>query len=147
MMRRIAGSDRARFLDMQRAFYNSPAVLAPIPEAFYARNFDEMMRSDVYLEGYILTSGGDDAGYALVSKSFSPEVGGPVAWIEELYVLPAFQGKGLGSAFLREFERHSGGKYARIRLEVEKENEGAVRLYTRLGFRWLQYDQMIKDFI
>ncbi|MEA5051533.1 MAG: GNAT family N-acetyltransferase [Oscillospiraceae bacterium] len=145
-MRKFLPGDRALFLSLQRAFYASPAVLSPVPDAYFDRNFDELMRSDVYMEGYLLEDGGAPAGYALVSKSWSPEAAGPVAWIEELYILPEFQGRGLGSAFLQAFERDSAGRYARIRLEVERENDGASRLYERLGFDRLAYDQLYKDF-
>ncbi len=144
-MRRIARGDRDFFLRCQREFYHSPAVLHPVPDAYYERNFDELMRADEYLEGYVLESGGAAAGYALVSKSFSPEAGGPIAWVEELYVLPAFQGRGLGGGFLREFEAANAGKYARIRLEIEDANTGAARLYARLGFEPLGYRQLCKD--
>ena len=34
---------------------------------------------------------------------------------------------------------------ARFRLEVERENEGAVRLYESLGFRFFEYDQMVLE--
>ena len=33
----------------------------------------------------------------------------------------------------------------RIRLEVTDANKGAIRLYERLGFRFLQYGQMVLD--
>ena len=33
----------------------------------------------------------------------------------------------------------------RFRLEVTRSNEKAVRLYERLGFTFLDYDQMILD--
>ena len=33
----------------------------------------------------------------------------------------------------------------RFRLEGTPANQGAARLYERLGFRFLQYDQMVLD--
>ena len=33
----------------------------------------------------------------------------------------------------------------RFRLEVTRSNEGAVRLYEKLGFSFLEYDQMVLD--
>ena len=72
-------------------------------------------------------------GYALTAKSFSQECGGQCVWVEELYVLPAYQGKGMGS---RVFELLNAyyPDCCRFRLEVEPENEGAARLYRRLGY-------------
>ena len=57
-----------------------------------------MMRSDVYVDGFLLQSdSGETMGYALVSKTFSQEPGGRAIWVEELSVLPEFRGQGLGS--------------------------------------------------
>ena len=39
-----------------------------------------------------------------------------------------------------------GGKVKRIRLEVGPENVGAIRLYERNGFDFLDYRQMIIDY-
>lgn len=36
------------------------------------------------------------------------------------------------------------GKAARLRLEAEPDNTGAIRLYKRLGFEELPYKQLIK---
>ena len=87
---------------------------------------------------------GTVAGYALLNKTFCHEVGGLTIWIEELYVTAAHQGKGLGTAFLSFVE--TAYHPARIRLEVEEENAGAVALYKRNGFEWLDYRQMVRDF-
>ena len=55
--------------------------------------------------------------------------------INNLAVLPQFRGRGMGSAVLRhvlEKARKLGG--TRATLEVRASNEGARRLYERLGF-------------
>lgn len=64
-------------------------------------------------------------------------------WIEELYVKEQFRGKGLGSEFISFVEKNFDFK--RLRLEVEKENVRAVKMYERNGLSFLEYDQMIKD--
>lgn len=142
-IRQVTEADRALFLEMSREFYASDAVLHDIDEAFHERTFSELMRADVYAEGFILSYGGVDCGYGLLAKSFSREAGGTVIWLEELYIRAAYRGKGLGSFFFRYVEENRPA--ARYRLEVEPENEGAVRLYERLGYRVLPYGQMIKE--
>ena len=67
-------------------------------------------------------------------------------WVEELYVRPQYQGRGLGGAFFRFLEETYAGQAARIRLEVEPDNDGARRLYGRVGFEELPYMQMCRDF-
>ncbi len=142
-MRKIKATDRDLFLTLSREFYNSSAVLHPIPEQFHENTFNELMKSDLYLDGYILEADGEAAGFALLNKMFCHEAGGLVIWIEELYVRPQFQRRGLGSAFFEWMQRSLPA--ARYRLEVEPENERACALYSRMGFEKLEYMQMHKD--
>ena len=95
---------------------------------------------------YIFESGGKVAGYALLAKTYSQEAGGLVMWIEEIYVMPEFRGNGIGKAFFSYILQNKPYGVKRFRLEVEKENAGAVRLYKSFGFKFLDYDQMIIDF-
>ncbi len=47
-----------------------------------------------------------------------------------------FRGRGIGTSLMREFERRARESGARrITLEVRTSNEGAIRLYRRLGYR------------
>ena len=47
--------------------------------------------------------------------------------------------------FFSFLEDELKGKIKRIRLEVGDENDGAKRLYERLGFEPLDYKQMVID--
>ena len=67
------------------------------------------------------------------------------AWIEELYVDSDFRGLGIGSRFFDFLKDEFKGKIKRLRLEVGDENEGAKKLYERLGFEFLDYRQMVID--
>ena len=81
----------------------------------------------------------------LLAKTFSQEAGGPVVWIEEIYIRPEYQGKGIGSRVFKKLDAMFDAGVYRLRLEVEKTNIRAVELYERQGYTWLAYDQMIKD--
>lgn len=146
MIRKIHKQDEADFLQLCKEFYTSDAVLHPVPESYHKATFDELMRSQDYAEGYLFEVEGKTAGYALLSKTFSQEVGGLVVWLEELYIRNAFQGKGLGSAFLAYLEENRPTQVKRFRLEVEPDNTGAVSLYKRKGYEVLGYMQMVKEF-
>ena len=63
---------------------------------------------------------------------------------EELYLKEEARGKGYGSRFF-EMVMKERTEIRRFRLEVSKANEKAVRLYRRLGFEFLDYDQMVLD--
>ena len=78
-------------------------------------------------------------------NSLRMEVGGMAAWIEELYIDEAFRNHGIGSKFFSFLSEELCGKIKRIRLEVGDENDGAKRLYERLGFEFLDYKQMVID--
>lgn len=143
MFRKIIESDREKYIEMAKAFYASPAVLHSVPAEYFERTFDEMMRSETYALGFIIEYEGKTAGYALLAKTFSQEAGGIVVWIEEIYLLPEFRNKGIGSAFL-EFVKNEIPA-ARYRLEAEPENERAKALYKRHGFEKLDYEQFNID--
>lgn len=143
MIRKLTPADRDCYLHFSELFYASDAVMTPVPRAFLERTFDELMRSDVYASGYMLEADGQPVGYALTAKTFSSEAGGMVVWIEELFILPEYRSRGLGSAFFTYLMEVAEPDAARFRLEVEEENEGAVRLYRRLGFERLPYDSMV----
>ena len=143
MIRKIEPSDKEIYFQLANEFYSSDAVLSPVPESHFENTFQELMRSDVYAEGFLLVSDGEVAGYALLAKTFSQEAGGLTVWIEELYVREQFRSRGLGSEFFSFLEEKIPAK--RYRLEIEPENERAVALYQHRGFKWLEYHQMVKE--
>lgn len=142
MIRKLTPQDEAVFIAMSEEFYASPAVEHAVPRDYHTRAFRELMRSDEYLEGYLLCDGETPAGYALLQKTYSREVGGLALWIDEIYLRPAFRGKGLAKEFFAFAETFGA---PRLRLEVEPENERAVALYGKLGYRYLEYRSMVKD--
>ena len=143
MFRRIKEEDRSLYYHYADLFYHTDAVNAPVPTENYERTFDEMMRSDVYLRGYIFEEEGRPCGFALLSKTFSQEAGGYSVTIEEIYIDPECRNKGYATEFFEYLKANSCAH--RLRIEVEDYNEGAKRLYERMGFELLPYLQMVID--
>lgn len=145
MVRKIKQEDKDIFMEFVKSFYNSDAVLQPIPEQYHINTFNELMRSDIYLSCYIFEYKDKPVGYALTTKSFSQEAGGIALWIDELFVLPGYRSKGLGTEFFSFLKQTIDPSVARIRLEVEPENKKALKLYNNLGLKKLPYLQMVKE--
>lgn len=141
-IRMMTKEDKSAVIDMMRVFYASPAVLSNGSEEIFANDVDNCVNDSPYLEGYIFEVAGVIQGYGMVAKSFSTEFGKPCMWIEDLYIKEEFRSVGIGSGFLNYIEE----KYpnAILRLEVEEDNESAVRVYEKCGFEVLPYMEMKK---
>ena len=136
--------DREQFLTMCRDFYSGDAVDHVIPPEHMQRTFDEILKQGPYLRGVMFEEDGVCAGYAQLSFTFSNEAGGKVVWLEEIYTLPQFRGRGIGGAFL-DWVRNEYPDVKRSRLEVCESNQGAANLYRRKGYEPLDYRQMVLD--
>lgn len=144
-IRDFVESDLQDYLRLSREFYNTGAVLHTVPEENFTRTFDACISGSPYTRGLALMLDNELAGYALISLTWSNEVGGICVLLEEAYISPKFQGRGLGSAFLSFAEREYGERARRLRLEVTHSNERAISLYERMGYQRFDYLQMIKD--
>ena len=146
MVRKVCEADRQLYISMAKSFYTSEAVCHEIPSEHFEIAFDEMMRSDVYMEGFILMDKEAPVGYANIAKTFSCEGGGLTVWIEEVFVYPEYRSKGFGKELFAFLEQHYGSALARMRLEITDSNKDAERLYKNIGFEPLDYRQMVKEF-
>mgnify|MGYP004442513979 FL=1 len=147
MIRKFVPEDREDYIRFSTEFYNSSAVDKPVPREHFEQGFDEMMRSDVYVQGYMLVCDGNNVGYCVTMKTYSVEAGGITIWIDELFVLEEYRSKGLGRELFKYIEENGDKKLRRIRLEVELENGRAISLYKKMGFEPAPYDGMRKTIL
>ena len=140
IIREMTKEDKASVLEMMRVFYASPAVLSNGSEEIFLNDIENCVNDSPYLEGYIFESEGNIQGYAMAAKSFSTEFGKPCIWIEDLYIKDDYRGLGIGSMFLEYIEEKYSDHF--LRLEVEEENERAVKVYEKSGFQVLPYMEM-----
>ena len=145
MVRKVTPQDKEMYLSLTEKFYQSDAVSHNIPLENRLKTWDEIMRSDEYADCYFVIKGGDVAGYMLLAYTFSQEAGGKTAWIEEIYILPEFRSMGLGNELFDFIKAEIEPDCARLRLEVEADNIRAKKLYKSLGFKQLEYEQMIRE--
>ena len=144
MIRDIRPEDREAFLSMVRQFYLSDAVEHQVDETNFVTTFDAAMNLSPYIRILILEEKGVPVGYAQLSFTYSNEAGGMAILIEELYISRTLRGRGMGRRFFAFLEQEYP-TVKRFRLEVQKDNVRAIRLYKELGYQSLRYKQMIKD--
>ncbi len=137
-------SMRDKVLPMVQEFYHSDAVCHPVKSAVLERTFEDAVSEDPVLEGYVLMEDEEIIGFGYTTIFYACEVGGRCMMFEELYLKKETRGKGYGSRFFQEVMKQHP-EVMRFRLEVTRSNEAAVRLYERLGFAFLEYDQMVLD--
>lgn len=143
--REPAAADMGTLAAMMDEFYHSDAVLHPIPTSHFGHTIRILAEGSPFAKAYLFEQEGEIAGYALLAVTWSNEAGGVTVWVDEVYVRPKFQGKGIGQAFFTFLHEAWAGKAVRFRLETEAENEGARRLYQRLGYREFPYLQMVRE--
>lgn len=141
---KMQDSMRGEVLPMVLEFYHSDAVCHPVEDEVLEQTFEDAVSEDPVLEGHVLMEDDKIVGFGYTTIFYACEVGGRCMMFEELYLKEETRGKGYGSRFFREMmEQHP--EVMRFRLEVTRSNEAAVRLYERLGFKFLEYDQMVLD--
>ena len=87
--------------------------------------------------GFILLASADDRafGIAYAAAHMSAEHGGLIGWLEELYVIPEWRGRGVGSLLLVDLVSRAQQLHWRgVDLEVVAGHERAAALYLRSGF-------------
>ena len=72
--------------------------------------------------------------------------GGKIDWLEDLFVLPEYQGRGIGSQAVRLAEAMVRQYSQSLYIEAAARNERAIRLYRRLGYDCLNTVTLRKDF-
>ena len=91
--------------------------------------------------GFVLAAFRHDEGLigvALGCAFLGIEHGGWSGWVEELYVVPQYREKGVGSLLIAEFIRVAAGLgWRAIDLEVDSSHRRVVSLYQRHGFQKL----------
>ena len=125
--------DLNRVTDMMQQMYAALEMrYTPGVEAAVATLLAEPALGRIWL----ITSDAQLSGYATISRWFSPELEGWTAYLDELWIDPAWRGQGIGSAAIEALVAQCRRDGLRtLRLELEDWNDGAERLYARHGFK------------
>lgn len=124
-------------------------VLLPLVRAYH--EFDHVAMSDAQRDAavgpllesdspwgriWLIRTQQATAGYVALCFGYSIEFRGRDAFIDELFVIEAFRGQGVGGAVLERVKTEAEALGIRaLHLEVARDNERARRLYEKGGFR------------
>jgi len=87
-----------------------------------------------HAKAVIARIGGDAVGFAIWFSTYSTFLSKPGIYLEDLFVLPDWRGKGVGGALLRHLARIALERgCGRIEWSVLNWNETAVRFYRNIG--------------
>ena len=132
-LRKASSADLERLVELMAEFYAEsgyPLNRTLAADAFAALNGDERL-------GYawLIQPGESDPGYLVLTLTFSMEYGGPSAFVDDLFIRPAFRGQGVGTRALTEVRAFCLGLGVRaVHLEVGRDNLAAQTVYRKLGF-------------
>ena len=132
-LRPAALQDVEGLLELQRAYYAEEGY--PFAEAAARSCWEALLADPVLGRGWVAHAQEALVGYAILTLGFSFEYRGRDAFVDEIYVAPAFRGRGIAGRALAALEAECAqcGVKA-LHLEVERGNEAARRLYRRRGF-------------
>jgi ribosomal protein S18 acetylase RimI-like enzyme len=74
-------------------------------------------------------------GYTIIVPYWSNELGGTLAFVDELYVVPGARRRGIASAFLNHIREQRPFNAVAAMLEVSPDNARARQLYSAMGFQ------------
>jgi ribosomal protein S18 acetylase RimI-like enzyme len=125
---RIAGEEDKEFLyALNRAAYQDVVTrqFGTWDESWQRQYFEEKWTRAKYR---IIEHDGQPIGAIWVTDSTGHR------FVNEIQLLPEFQGQGIGSTLIREEMERSRDVHLPLRLQVLRQNPRARQLYTRLGF-------------
>lgn len=102
-----------------------------------------LLKNPVAGRVFLIEEGVQVVGYAVLTILFSLEFGGPCGFLDEFFILPEFRGKGYGREALNHFMQSAKQEgLSAVRLEVDRANSVARKLYDSAGFKAANRDFM-----
>jgi ribosomal protein S18 acetylase RimI-like enzyme len=126
-------TDVPRLLYLMQAFYAEDGMLFHQEPA--GRALLRLIEEPALGWVTVVEIDGEVIGYLAVTLGYSIEFHGQYGLIDEIYVVPPFRRHGIGTALIEELFRICRERQlVAVRLEVERVNTDAQRLYDRLQF-------------
>ena len=148
-------------MNIRPAQTEDAAALVEFNQAMALETEGKRLDSDILRSGVEAIFADEKKGFYVVAENESGIVGGLLVtfewsdwrngwfwWIQSVYILPEFRGRGI-YRLLYEFVKQKAGESKTVcgfRLYVERENESARKVYEKLGMdesHYLMYEEMI----
>lgn len=131
--RRVGAGDVEALLPLLRAYWQYDGIR--YRDAEVRRGLQQLLDRPELGGAWLIEGGGAPIGYFILTWGFDLEFGGRHAWLTDLWLEPAWRGRGLGRqvfAFVDELLRAEGASF--VELVVERDNLEAQAFYKKLGF-------------
>jgi GNAT superfamily N-acetyltransferase len=130
--RRATVADAATVAELLDSFNHEFGVETP-GQTILAARLTSLLSADAV---YVFLAGEPALGTALVSLRPNVWFDGPVALLDELYVVPERRGHGIGTLLLKAAEQECVRRGGRLlEINVDGEDSDARRFYERHGYR------------
>ncbi len=98
--------------------------------------FEEALKNPQHITIFMIEYNDNIVGFANLMTIFSVWAEGFALIIDDLYIDPQYQGKGIGRQTMEEIENYARIKgYKRLQFQSEETNPDAKAFYRRLGYR------------
>ncbi len=145
--RDAARTDAAAIVEFQLAMARETEDVA-LDRPTLTRGVDAVFDTPSLGRYYVAESGGEVIGSLLITYEWSDWRNGMVWWIQSVYVLPAFRGRGVYAGLYAHIKTivEPDPAIRGIRLYVDNRNAAAQKVYARLGregehyrvFEWMK---------
>lgn len=125
--------DKDTVLDFVRRYHAYDDL--PFDERIIEHALVPLLRQSDAGRLWLIELDGSPIGYVAMCFGYSIEFGGRDAFVDEVFILAEHRGKGIGTKALEEVRARARALGVRaLHLEVDRENERAIRLYRSLGY-------------
>jgi ribosomal protein S18 acetylase RimI-like enzyme len=132
-LRAATAADVARLCLLMQQNYAEAGY--PFDPAAARACFSALLRDPELGQTWLVEIGSEIVGYAVLALGFSLEYRGRDAFVDDLYLVPARRGGGLGRLAMDAVEAAARERgVVALHLEVERDNARAQALYRRLGY-------------
>ncbi len=133
VLKKASTQEAEQLVELMAEFYAESGY--PLNRQRATATFSALLADPSLGHAWLIQAKGSVAGYVVVVMGYSMEYGGLIAYVDDLFIRPAFRRAGLGTEALKVVRSFCTSLEARaIYLEVGVENVAAQSVYQQMGF-------------